>query len=91
MRLQRSVPMLAAIAALAAGAAPAQAFDNRAPEPGPTLVSHSAGTGSSGVGVEIGAGVGLAAAAAIGVGGYAAGRRSARVNRRAGGVVAGRS
>jgi hypothetical protein len=89
MRLQRAVPTLAAAVALAASAAPAYAFDNRAPELGPVLGSHSSSTDSSDTAIEIGAG--LVAAAAIGVGGYAAGRRSVRVGARTGTVVAGRS
>jgi hypothetical protein len=91
MRLHRVVPMLAAAVTLAGSTAPASAFDNRAPELGPTnLVSHSSGGSSSSALTDIGAG--LVAGAAIGAGGLAAfQRRSSVAKGRASGLAAGRS
>jgi hypothetical protein len=96
MRLQRAMPALAAAITLAGSAAPAYAFDNRAPEIGPnlngatTLVSHTRSTGSNDALVDIGAG--LVAGMAIGSIGFAAYTgRTARGTAKAGRVATGRS
>ena len=91
MRLQRLAPALAAAITLAGSAAPASAFDNRAPEPGPgSLVSHSdAGSGGSSSAL-LDIGVGAVAGAAIGSLGLAAlTRRSSHTGRRTTRVAAG--
>lgn len=95
MRLERVVPVFAAAITLTGSAAPAYAFDNRAPEAGPTaLVSHPAASvhrsdGSSGL-VDLGAGL-VAGAAISSLGLAAVTRRSARTTRHPAGVAPGRS
>lgn len=93
MRLQRLAPALAAAITLAGGAAPAYAFDNRAPEPGiGSLISHNSAESAGGSSALVDIGAGVVAGAAIGSLGLAAvTRRSSTTRRRITGVATGRS
>jgi hypothetical protein len=103
MRLQRALPVLAAVITLGGSAVPAYGFQPRDPEPGgagptPTvtiaapraIVSHTHSTGSNDAVLDIG--VGLVAGLAIGSIGYAAyAGRSSRGAAKGRRVAAGRS
>ena len=103
MRLQRAVPVLAAVITLGGSAVPAYGFHPREPAFAPTgltrpaaidtpraVVSRPQGTGSNDALVDIGAG--LVAGMAIGSIGYAAYTgRSSRGTAKARRVAAGRS
>ena len=92
MRIHRAVPAFAVAITLAGGAAPAYAFDNRAPAFGPDLASPSAGASHNSRGSSdslLDLGFAAVAGAAIGAGGVAvAGRRSSTAARRPGGIAA---